>query len=251
MKTSLKGKMFLTGLEGICLTKYLDSVNVWTVGVGATKTEIPDLASWPREKSLTIPECFDLLEESLEDYEEAVNRNLKVRVTQEQFDALVSICYNIGTGGLARSTFIKRINAGYPVGNVQSFGELPDLPLEYTRTERDVVYEEQEEVMGLNNVSIVSAIMMWNKPKEIIGRRMKEAVLFSRGVYAGNERANVFPVSANFRPLYSKGKIINLREYFEDSPAPRTEPKVEQKPEVPSTSVWDKITSIFSDWLKG
>jgi lysozyme len=213
MKMSLKGKMFLTGLEGICLSKYLDSVNVWTVGVGATKTEIPDLASWPRDKTLTIPECFDLLEKSLEDYENAVNKALKVDATQEQFDALVSIAYNIGVGGLARSTFIKRINAGASTENV------------------------------------VSAIMMWDRPKEIIGRRTKEAKLFSEGVYAGGGKALLFPVSANFHPQYSKGKIINLEDYFKDIPkeAPKTESKA---PPVANTSIWDKLRDIFSAWLK-
>jgi len=97
---------------------------------------------------------------------------------QHQFDALVSICYNIGVGGLSKSTFVKRINSGNSVD------------------------------------SIVSGIMMWDKPKEIIGRRTKEARLFSGGVYAGSGKANLFPVNKNGNPVYSRGTVVDLSEYL-------------------------------------
>lgn len=175
---SQKGKMFLCGLEGICLSKYYDSVGVATIGVGITRTEIPDLASWPLNKQISIKECFELLDKSLARYVNAVNKVLKVKITQSQFDALVSICFNIGTSGLTKSTFMKRINA--------------------QASERD----------------IFNAIMMWNKPPEILGRRRKEASLFTTGVYAGDGKANLFPVSKAGHPLYARGKIINLTEYI-------------------------------------
>lgn len=215
MVMSRKGKMFLAGLEGICLTKYLDSVGVWTIGVGATKSEIPDLASWPKDKALTIQECFSLLDKSLKKYEKAVDDALKVDVTQEQYDALVSICYNIGTGGLTKSTFMKRINALASVGYIPSLSYLFIDTLEFTRT-HSYPYIKQEEsgrLWGANS-TVVDAIMMWDKPKEIIGRRTKEATLFSKGIYAGGGKANLFPVSSSGRPLYSQGKIIDLNLYI-------------------------------------
>jgi lysozyme len=177
MSTSAKGKMFLTGLEGICLSKYKCSAGVWTIGVGATKSEIPDLASWSISKTITIKEAFDLLDKSLAKYEAAIDKTLKRPVTQEQYDVLVSICYNIGTGGLSGSTFMKRINAGDTPANIRK------------------------------------AILMWDKPSEIIGRRTKEADLFQYGTYAGNGKANLFPVSALGAPRYNKGTNVDLSKY--------------------------------------
>lgn len=174
---SQKGKIFLSGLEGVCLSKYLCSAGVWTIGVGATKSEITDIANWPKDKTITIEESFELLNTSLKKYEDAVNETLKVEITQHQFDALVSICFNIGTGGTRKSTFMKRINAKDSMTN------------------------------------IITAILMWDKPKEIIGRRTKEAKLYSSANY-GDGKILVFPVNSKFQPIYSKGYQIDGNKYL-------------------------------------
>jgi len=180
MKTSNAGLMFIAGLEGLCQTKYYDSVGVQTIGVGATVSEIHNIKEWPWDKELSIKECFNMLQKSVVKYEKAVDKTLKVgtMLSQSQYDALVSICYNIGTGGLAKSTFMKRINAGDSA------------------------------------INIAAAILMWDKPKEIIGRRTKEAKLYTRGIYAGEGKVLVFPVSSSHKPLYGKGYEINAKEYL-------------------------------------
>lgn len=179
MQTSKLGKAEIAHSEGVSLTKYLDSVGVHTIGIGATVSEIPDIKQWAWEKALTLEQVFDLFSQSLVKYENAVNKAVKVPLAQHQFDALVSICYNIGTGGLSKSTFVKRIN------NKES-------------TQR-----------------IVDAIMMWTKPPEITGRRRREANLFATGVYSGDGTTTLFPVSTKSRlPLYNKGKRINALQYL-------------------------------------
>ena len=177
-KMSQKGKIFLAGLEGVCLTKYLDSVGVWTIGVGATRSEISDIASWPKDKAITIDEAFELLNKSLAKYEKAITDTLEVDIEQHQFDALVSIAYNIGTGGLRGSTFMKRINARRPIAEIQA------------------------------------AIMMWNKPKEITGRRRKEANLYANSNDYGDGNILVFPVNANAKPVYGRGYQIDGNKYL-------------------------------------
>lgn len=178
MSTSKQGKMLITHLEGVCLSKYLDSVGVWTIGIGATRTEIPDLSSWPVSKTWTMKEAFEMLDKSLVKYENAVNRAIKITLKQHQFDALVSICYNIGTGGLAKSTFVKRINA------------------------------------NMGDAAIAQAIAMWDKPKEIIGRRKKEATLYTSGNY-GSTKALLFKVrTPSYTPDYKNGKEINLTDFI-------------------------------------
>lgn len=177
MQTSKEGMIAILAREGVCLSKYKDSVGVWTIGPGYTATEIPDLASWPMNKTLTLEECLAVFPQRLKKYENALNNALKVPILQHQFDALVSIAYNIGGAGAANSTFMKRINA------------------------------------GLSNDVICAAIMMWNKPPEITRRRQTEAKQYKTGDY-GDTKINVFPVSPNGRPLYAKGKIIDGRDYL-------------------------------------
>lgn len=180
-KTSSKGLAFIAGLEGVALSKYLDSVGVWTIGIGATVTEIPDIASWPLNKTITIEEAFELLKKSVTKYELAVNKALNIDISQNEFDALVSWCYNVGTGAVAKSTIIKRINA------------------------------------GLTDKALAEALLMWKKPPEITGRRIKEAKLLTDGVYAGGGKANVFPVNPKGKPIYSKGKEVNVFDYIKNT----------------------------------
>lgn len=179
MKTSLKGMVELAGHEGICLSKYKCSAGVWTIGVGATRSEIRDLAKWPIDKSITLPEAFELLQKSIVKYENAVNKALKVDVEQHVFDALVSWCYNVGTGWVKKSTILRLINRG-----------------EKSQTR------------------LYNALMMYKKPKEIIGRRRKEAKLLTTGVYSNNGKALVFPVSNTGRPSYARGKTIDVAGYL-------------------------------------
>lgn len=212
MQTSIKGLVELAGHEGICLSPYLDSVGVWTIGVGATKSEIPGLNS--SHPDITISQAFDLFKKSIVKYEDAVNKALHVPVLQPQFDALVSICYNIGTGGLKGSTFVKRINAGAALGSLpMGFVDLPLFLSELSRTEPNIIYAENV-VMGFTGGTIVDAIMMWTKPKEITERRKREARLYSKALYSNKGMALVFPVNSKNKPVYSNGKSIKVEEYL-------------------------------------
>jgi len=54
----------------------------------------------------------ELLRQDLERFEEAVKRIIKVWLTQQEYDAIVGFCYNVGSGALEHSTFTRRINRG-------------------------------------------------------------------------------------------------------------------------------------------
>ncbi len=172
MNISNNGIAELFGHEGLCLSPYLDSVGVVTIGFGATKSEIPGLSlSHP---DITIKEAVELFRIGIKKYENAINKALHVDVTQEQFDALISICYNIGCSGAANSTFVKRINAGDTLQHIKQ------------------------------------AIMMWCKPKEITARRAKEALLYTDGKYSNGGKCLVFPTNGAGRTLYAKGKSVDV-----------------------------------------
>ena len=55
-------------------------------------------------------EAEELLKSDLEYFESCVSQLVKVKLTQGQFDALVSFCYNIGVNALSKSTLLRLVN---------------------------------------------------------------------------------------------------------------------------------------------
>lgn len=100
--------------EGLRLKAYLDVVGVWTIGYGHTKTAKPGMV-------ITEKEAERLLREDLAWAEKAVVNGVKVTITQPMFDAMVSLCFNIGAGAFARSTLLRELNAGDIEGAAQQF----------------------------------------------------------------------------------------------------------------------------------
>lgn len=109
MPTSPAGRAFITKEEGRKLTAYQDSVGVWTIGVGhTTNAGLPRV--FPGMK-ITAKEADEILSKDLETFEDAVERNVKVPLTQNQYDALVSLCFNIGATGFSNSTVVKKLKS--------------------------------------------------------------------------------------------------------------------------------------------
>ena len=104
VETSENGIELIKDFEGRRLVAYQDSVGVWTIGYGHTKDV------W--EDRLIIKSTADrLLAEDLAEFEEYVNTLVKVPLTQNQFDALVSWTFNLGPTNLTESTLLKKLNA--------------------------------------------------------------------------------------------------------------------------------------------
>lgn len=101
--------------EGCELEAYKDVVGVWTIGYGSTGSHV-----YPGKK-ITQAEANALLDKDLVRFEEAVNSLVKAVLTQNQYDALVSLAYNIGVGGFSTSTVLRRINAGDFNGAADAF----------------------------------------------------------------------------------------------------------------------------------
>jgi lysozyme len=81
---------------------YQDSVGVWTIGYGHTE----GVSS--RSKPLTEAEASQLLLKDLNQKYAPYVSNLKLKFTQNQFDALTSFVYNVGSGGVASNTTVGR-----------------------------------------------------------------------------------------------------------------------------------------------
>lgn len=120
MNISESGKKQLAQWEGFKRTVYKDVAGLPTIGVGhlLTRNELSSgkLAIGDETvrygDGLTEQQVYDLLDQDLDPAERAVNESVKVTLNQNQFDALVSFAFNVGTNAFKNSTLLKRLNAG-------------------------------------------------------------------------------------------------------------------------------------------
>lgn len=113
MKISANGIAFIKAEELFRSKPYLDAVKVPTIGYGTTRYENGKKVTL-NDPAITEKRASELLQHQIDkDYAPAVTAALKVPVTQNQFDALTSFAYNVGTSnnGMAGSTLIKKVNA--------------------------------------------------------------------------------------------------------------------------------------------
>ena len=110
MKTSNKGKAIIKQYEGFRAKPYLCPAGVPTIGYGATYYTDGRKVTL-KDAPLSEADADKLLDEMVVKYEDAVNRYVQVPITQNQFDALVSFCYNLGQENLRNSTLLKKVNA--------------------------------------------------------------------------------------------------------------------------------------------
>lgn len=110
MKLSATGLQMLIGFEGCRLTAYQDSALVWTIGFGTTRYPNGQAVQAGDHCSQAQAEFY--LQHDLIGFERAVNLSVHVPLRRSQYDALVSLCYNIGVGAFKSSTLLQYLNAG-------------------------------------------------------------------------------------------------------------------------------------------
>ena len=173
MKVSTRGLVEIAGHEGIVPMPYLDSVGVWTVGIGHAEVSgrPPNPRHMARGVAIPMTEVFELFEGDIAAFARDVDRAVKVPVEQHEFDALVSFHYN--TGGINRASITRRLNAHDRRGAADAF-------------------------------------MMWRRPPEIISRRRKEQTLFRTGSYTSGGVATVFKANNRGRVLWHTAQRVNV-----------------------------------------
>lgn len=111
MKTSKAGLNLIKQFESFRAAPYLCSAGVPTIGYGTTvypngiKVKLSD-----QKITQQLSETF--LQHHVNAIEKDVLSLVKVPLTQNQFDALVSFAYNVGLGAFQDSTLLKLLNAG-------------------------------------------------------------------------------------------------------------------------------------------
>ena len=108
-KTSESGKAFIKSFEGKRLVAYDDGTGVWTIGYGTIKYS--NGVKVKKGDVCTDEQADQYFNNDLVKFENSVNSLVKVPLTQNQFDALVSFAYNVGAANLAASTLLKKLNA--------------------------------------------------------------------------------------------------------------------------------------------
>jgi lysozyme len=107
MKFSATGMELLKKSEGFRSRVYADVAGVLTIGYGHRLLHADSFSN-----GIDEPQASNLLACDVRDAEHAVQRMVKVPLTQGQYDAIVDFTFNLGAGKLATSTFLKDLNAG-------------------------------------------------------------------------------------------------------------------------------------------
>lgn len=96
--------------EGCKLKAYRDAVNVLTIGWGTIM--YPDGTKVKEDDVITQPQADDYLKHEVNLKAKSVDAfTTNVKLTQYNFDALVSFAYNLGVGALQKSTLLKKVKA--------------------------------------------------------------------------------------------------------------------------------------------
>ncbi len=107
MQISDNGLSLIKKSEGLRLHVYADIKGLRTIGYGHRLTPGE---SFPN--GITAAEAEAILSQDVQIAEQAVERLVKVPLTQGEFDALVDFVFNLGAGRLASSTLLRDLNAG-------------------------------------------------------------------------------------------------------------------------------------------
>ena len=104
-----KGYLFITKFEGLRLKPYLCSAKIPTIGHG--NTYYPDGKRVTLlDKDITKQQAFDMFKEVANRFAKRVDTLVTSNINQNQFNALVSFAYNVGTGNFSSSTLLKKVN---------------------------------------------------------------------------------------------------------------------------------------------
>lgn len=176
MKTSQKGIDLIKKYEGCVLTAYKCPAGVYTIGYGHTEGVYPG-------QKITREEAESFLKKDLKRFEDHVNAyNKKYNFNQNQFDALVSFAYNIGS--------LDQLTQN----GTRSKYQIADMMLEYIKAGGTIMpglinRRREERQLFITNAPEAPAV---NAPELKEGQKVKTVVdMIVSGKFGnGNDRKN-------------------------------------------------------------
>lgn len=101
----------IKSFEGLKLEPYLCPAKVPTIGYGTTVYPDGRKVSL-KDPKITEKQAEEFLKHDVEKFCKAVEEMVKVDLTDNQFGALVSFTYNVGSNALKNSTLLSKLNSG-------------------------------------------------------------------------------------------------------------------------------------------
>lgn len=115
MQTGDLGINLIKSFESLSLQTYTCPAGKLTIGYGHTGPDVHP------EMVITDDQAGQLLNGDLTRFSIAVSSAVKAPLSQNQFDACVALCFNIGAGNFASSTLVKMLNSGDTAGAADQF----------------------------------------------------------------------------------------------------------------------------------
>lgn len=179
MRLSQGGRAAIKQREGVRTTAYQDDAGIWTIGIG-------HVAPWVRE-GLTIDMATveRLFTNDVSRFERTITESVRVNVTQNQFDALVSFAFNIGAQAFRGSTLLKELNKG-------NYQAVPGQMMRWVKvtidqqkvTNRGLINRRTSEVAQWNDMQ-AECIACTVKPIQPEGRKPLTLIANSQQMKAG------------------------------------------------------------------
>lgn len=213
MELSQKGLDLIKSFEGLRLKAYkaVSTEKYYTIGYGHYGSDVKENAVITKERA------EQLLKQDCGSFVKAVNQMVKVKLTQNQFDALVSFTYNCGAGALQRSDLLKYLNEG---DYKKSAAELPrwnksgdkvlaglvkrrakemelflsDVAEEKEETKKEVKSNEQKET--IKTYVVVSSIPGYVNAADAKSKKNKKATVKAGTYYVFNESQGMVNVTS-------------------------------------------------------
>jgi lysozyme len=186
-RINAEGLKLIKQWEGVRLTAYKDVAGIWTIGYGSTGVHVkPGL-------KISQQQAEELLRDDLDRFERAIDRLVKITLTDNQFAALVSFAFNVGEGkgGFATSTLLKKLNRG-------DYGAVPGELMKW-------VNAGGKKVQGLVN------------------RRAAEGGLWAKGSFVSSNTVEAKPAKPPVVTLDNAAKVVTplsgLLQSFTSGPA--------------------------------
>lgn len=148
MEYSQNGLLLTEGFEALRTESYQDIKGIWTIGFGHTLNVIPGM-------TCTEEQANTWLAEDVHSAESCINVNVRVELTQNEFDALVDFAFNCGNSAFKQSTMLQLLNQGDYAGAANEFdkwdhasGKVVAGLLRRRQAETDLFNKDQKERTG-------------------------------------------------------------------------------------------------------
>jgi GH24 family phage-related lysozyme (muramidase) len=174
LKTSKEGLELIEKWEGCVLTPYRCIAGKRTIGIGHV---IKPNENYPDGSEITKESAFEILAEDVKICEDEIKKHIKSKLTQNQFDALVSFGFNCGTGVYTNSGVARAIND-------ERYEEVPDRLKDWSKAK-------------VNGVSVTV--------KGLLNRRIHEGEVFS-----GKNSSSNFIID-DLQTAWSKNRLIEVQ----------------------------------------